>query len=238
MWIPADGAPRPYVWADITWLLHRHDVSWAYYVGSGTCLRPGCGALAGPGGHRARPEHAAGVHRPSRSTTSSRTSSRTSTTSTPAAAGTLPKVSWVDAHHEPRGAPAGRHRERTGVGDEGGQRGDARTRTGCTRRSSSRGTIGAGSTITCDRPRWMRTATGSACPALMISPWARRGYIDHQTLSFDAYLKFIEDRFLGGSGSIRGRMAGPTRGPRSVRRRGSSATSTRSSTSSKRRSRR
>jgi phospholipase C len=37
--------------------------------------------------------------------------------------------------------------------------------------------------------------------ALMICPWARRGYIDHRTLSFDAYLKFIEDRFLGGSGS-------------------------------------
>ena len=32
----------------------------------------------------------------------------------------------------------------------------------------------------------------------MISPWARRGHIDHQTLSFDAYLKLIEDRFLGG----------------------------------------
>ena len=32
----------------------------------------------------------------------------------------------------------------------------------------------------------------------MISPYARRGYIDHQTLSFDAYLKFIEDDFLGG----------------------------------------
>ena len=32
----------------------------------------------------------------------------------------------------------------------------------------------------------------------MISPCARRGYIDHQTLSFDAYLKLIEDRFLGG----------------------------------------
>ena len=27
---------------------------------------------------------------------------------------------------------------------------------------------------------------------------ASRGYIDHQTLSFDAYLKFIEDDFLGG----------------------------------------
>ena len=32
----------------------------------------------------------------------------------------------------------------------------------------------------------------------MISPYARRGYIDHQTLSFDAYVKFIEDDFLKG----------------------------------------
>ena len=32
----------------------------------------------------------------------------------------------------------------------------------------------------------------------MISPYARRGFVDHQTLSFDAYLKFIEDDFLGG----------------------------------------
>jgi phospholipase C len=39
---------------------------------------------------------------------------------------------------------------------------------------------------------------GLRVPALVISPWARRGYIDHQTLSFDAYLKFIEDDFLGG----------------------------------------
>ena len=35
-------------------------------------------------------------------------------------------------------------------------------------------------------------------PALLISPWARRGFIDHQVLSFDAYAKFIEDDFLGG----------------------------------------
>ena len=32
----------------------------------------------------------------------------------------------------------------------------------------------------------------------MISPYARRGYIDRQTLSADAYNKFIEDDFLGG----------------------------------------
>ena len=32
----------------------------------------------------------------------------------------------------------------------------------------------------------------------MISPYARKGFVDHQVLSFDAYLKFIEDDFLGG----------------------------------------
>jgi phospholipase C len=35
-------------------------------------------------------------------------------------------------------------------------------------------------------------------PGLVISPYAKRGYIDHQTLSFDAYVKFIEDDFLSG----------------------------------------
>jgi hypothetical protein len=33
---------------------------------------------------------------------------------------------------------------------------------------------------------------------LVISPYAKQGFIDHQTLSFDAYVKFIEDDFLGG----------------------------------------
>jgi phospholipase C len=39
---------------------------------------------------------------------------------------------------------------------------------------------------------------GIRVPGLVISPYAKQGYIDHQTLSFDAYLKFIEDDFLGG----------------------------------------
>ena len=39
---------------------------------------------------------------------------------------------------------------------------------------------------------------GLRVPGLVISPYAKQGYIDHQTLSFDAYLKFIEDAFLGG----------------------------------------
>ena len=39
---------------------------------------------------------------------------------------------------------------------------------------------------------------GIRVPGLVISPWVRPG-IDHQTLSFDAYLKLIEDVFLGGA---------------------------------------
>jgi phospholipase C len=39
---------------------------------------------------------------------------------------------------------------------------------------------------------------GMRVPAMVISPYARSGYVDHQTLSQDAYLKFIEDDFLYG----------------------------------------
>jgi phospholipase C len=39
---------------------------------------------------------------------------------------------------------------------------------------------------------------GIRVPGLVISPYARKSVIDHQTLSHDAYLKFIEDDFLGG----------------------------------------
>jgi phospholipase C len=33
-------------------------------------------------------------------------------------------------------------------------------------------------------------------PALVISPYAKRGQVDHQALSTDAYLKFVENDFL------------------------------------------
>ncbi len=38
---------------------------------------------------------------------------------------------------------------------------------------------------------------GLRVPGIVISPYAKKGYIDSQTLSFDAYVKFIEDNFLG-----------------------------------------
>ena len=40
---------------------------------------------------------------------------------------------------------------------------------------------------------------GLRVPGLAISPYAKSGFIDKQILSFDAYLKFIEDDFLSGA---------------------------------------
>jgi len=39
---------------------------------------------------------------------------------------------------------------------------------------------------------------GFRVPAITISPWVKAHTIDHQVLSHDNYLKFIEDVFLGG----------------------------------------
>ena len=39
---------------------------------------------------------------------------------------------------------------------------------------------------------------GLRVPGIVISPYARAGFIDHQVLSHDAYNKFIEDDFLSG----------------------------------------
>jgi len=47
-------------------------------------------------------------------------------------------------------------------------------------------------------PKVDENGYGMRVPALVISPYARRGFIDHQALSFDAYVKFIEDDFLDG----------------------------------------
>jgi phospholipase C len=45
-------------------------------------------------------------------------------------------------------------------------------------------------------PRPVEMGYGIRVPGLVISPYAKQGLIDHQLLSHDAYLKFIEDDFL------------------------------------------
>jgi len=48
-------------------------------------------------------------------------------------------------------------------------------------------------------PRVDRNGYGLRVPLIVISPYARKGHIDHQVLSSDAFLKFIEDDFLNGA---------------------------------------
>jgi hypothetical protein len=45
-------------------------------------------------------------------------------------------------------------------------------------------------------PKVDENGYGLRVPGLVISPYARQGFIDHQVLSHDAYVKFIEDLFL------------------------------------------
>ncbi len=194
-WVPADGAPRPFIWGDITWLLHRDGVSWAYYVGPGTCVEPPCTGLSGttttpvqnplPGFKTVETNGQLGNIQSNENYFAS------------AKAGTLPSVSWV--------MPTENLSEHPPDNIADGQAWVTKV-------------INAAM----NGPDWLHTAIfltwddwggfydhvkpvpvdrngyGLRVPGILISPWAKHG-IDHQTLSFDAYLKFVEDRFLGGA---------------------------------------
>jgi phospholipase C len=58
---------------------------------------------------------------------------------------------------------------------------------------------------------------GLRVPGMLISPWVKPG-IDHQTLSHDAYLKLIEDLFLGGQRIGPGVGASTTKDARMTKR--------------------
>jgi phospholipase C len=195
------GQKLDFPWTDLTWLMHRYHVSWRYYVANGS--QPDCaddamfcpqrpqGALT-PGIWNPLPrfddvlqDHQLGNIQPLRDFYRA------------AGKGKLPAVSWVTpsqafSEHPPSLVTAGQAFV-TRVID----------------------TIMKG-------PDWSSTAIfltwddwggfydhlrpprvdgegyGIRVPALVISPYARRGYVDHQILSSDAYLKFIEDDFLQG----------------------------------------
>ena len=79
---------------------------------------------------------------------------------------------------------------------------------------------------------------GLRVPGLVISPYAKHGYIDHQTLSFDAYLKFIEDDFLGGQRLDPANRRPPGPAPDGARERRGPRRPAPTSTSTRRRDRR
>ena len=191
-----------YAWTDLTYLLHRGGVSWGYYVFNGT--EPDCeddAALScqpvkqGP--------RTPGIWNPLpyfntvQQDGQLRNIQSLQSFFAQAKAGTLPAVSWID----PNGTVSEHPPALVSVGQ-----------------SYVTGLVNA----IMRSPDWKSTAIfiswddwggfydhvkpprvdvngyGLRVPGLLISPYARRGFIDHHTLSFDAYVKFIEDDFLGG----------------------------------------
>lgn len=194
---------RPdYAWTDLTYLLHKNNVSWAYYVMGGT--EPDCtdDAMACP--PRAQSAHTPGIWNPLPSFDTVKADGQVANVQDitnffkAAKNGTLPAVVWL--------APSNKYSEHPPGLVSAGQ-------------GYVTGVINA----IMRSPDWKNTAIflswddwggfydhvipphvdqngyGLRVPGLVISPYARRGYIDHQILSHDAYAKFIEDDFLHGA---------------------------------------
>ena len=199
--LPTAKNPDPYAWTDLTYLLYKHNVSWGYYLSNGT--QPDCAddaMVCTPGGQNAS---VPGIWNPLPGFVDVKADGQTGNVQTvdnflnAATSGTLPAVSWV--------VPNGKVSEHPPALVSDGQ-------------SYVTSLIDA----VMQGPDWSSTAIflawddwggfydhvvpptvdgngyGLRVPSMVISPYARQGYIDHQALSFDAYLKFIEDDFLGG----------------------------------------
>jgi phospholipase C len=198
---PAPHTPPDYAWTDLTWLLHRSHVSWAYYVKKGK--EPDCETgqmfcrfkdqdprTPGiwnplPSFDTVRQDHQLGNVRP------------TSDLFAALRANRLPAVSWV--------IPSGIVSEHPTSSVRTGQAYVTGVINAIMR---SRDWSSTAILVTWDdwggfydhvRPPVIDgNGYGFRVPGLVISPYARRGLIDHQRLSFDAFAKFIEDDFLHG----------------------------------------
>ena len=193
--------PSAYAWTDLTYLMHKNRVTWNYYVSQGS--EPDCENAAATCAPRPLGVTTPGIWNPlPYFDTVKQDGELTQITDVSnfyraAQAGTLPKVSWVVPNQTVSEHPP------------------ALISTGQTYVTHLINSVMAG-------PDWSSTAIflawddwggfydhvvpprvdaqgfGLRVPALVISPYAKKGHIDHTTMSLDAYVKFIEDDFLGG----------------------------------------
>jgi phospholipase C len=192
---------RPiYAWTDLTYLLHRANVSWGYYVVPGsepdceddnapTCARVAQNARTPgiwnplPYFDTVRADHQLGNVEP------------VSRFYAAAKRGTLPAVSWV----VPSGAVSEHPPDRI-------HKGVAYVTGLVNAVMRSKNWDSTAIFLAWDDwgglydhvvpPTVDGNGYGLRVPGIVISPYARKGYVDHQILSFDAYAKFIEDDFL------------------------------------------
>jgi phospholipase C len=191
-----------YAWTDLTYLLHKHHVSWRYYVFKGT--QPDCANDAATT-CKPVPQNAKtpGIWNPLPYFTTVREDRQLRDVTSlqnffkAAHAGTLPAVSWI--------VPNDRVSEHPPALVSAGQAYVTRLVNAIMRSPDWSSTAiflvwddwgGFYDHVT--PPSVDLNGYGLRVPGIVISPYAKRGYIDHQTLSFDAYAKFIEDDFLGG----------------------------------------
>ena len=125
MWIPADGTPRPTSGPTSPGCCTR---TTSVGVLRGTATRCIPAVRTAPRARRTpcRCRTRCPASRPSRATDQLENVQSNANYFKAAADGTLPAVSWVMPTTNSGRAPAGRHRQRSGVGDAGRQRGHAR----------------------------------------------------------------------------------------------------------------
>jgi phospholipase C len=191
-----------YAWTDMTYLLHKFGVSWGYYVLSGS--QPDCeNAQAMTCSPVPQNAQTPGIWNPLPSftdvTQDGQLGNIQSLTSfyNAAAHGTLPAVSWIApsqavSEHPPGLVSAGQTYVTSLI--------NAIMR--------SKDWDSTAIFLSWDDwggfydhvvpPQIDANGLGLRVPGLVISPYARKGYIDHQTLSQDLYNKLIENDFLGG----------------------------------------
>jgi phospholipase C len=192
-----------YSWTDLTYLLHKQHVSWAYYVQKG--VQPDCNENPGEAAAGCAPVRQGAatpsIWNPLPAFTDVKADHQLHDVRNlagfygAARRGTLPAVSWItptqaNSDHPPANLATGQAYVTNLIN------------------TIMRGPDWRSTAIflTWDDwggfydhvvPPWVdRQGYGPRVPALVISAYARRGYIDHQVLSFDAFNKFIEDDFL------------------------------------------
>ena len=192
----------PFAWTDLTHLLYQHDVSWGYYVFPGT--QPDC--ADDQVSCRALPQNAItpSIWNPLPAFTDVKQDGQLGNVQpihnfySAARNGHLPSVSWITpadavSEHPPANVRVGENYV-TGLIDTI-MRGPEWKSTAIFLAWDDWG----GFYDHVAPPKVDQNGYGLRVPGLVISPYARQGYVDHQRLSFDAYLKFIEDDFLGGA---------------------------------------
>jgi len=191
-----------YAWTDLTYLLHEHHVSWRYYVMKGT--EPDCedDAALTCGPVKQGPK-TPGIWNPLPYFDTVKDDGQLADVTSldefykAARAGTLPSVAWITpaqkvSEHPPGLVSAGQSYVTSLVNAV--MKGPDWSSTAIFLAWDDWG----GFYDHVVPPKVDENGYGLRVPGLLISPYAKRGYIDHQTLSFDAYVKFIEDDFLGG----------------------------------------